>query len=401
MRSDMDENPRVLIGFAECLPAPEVAWSLLDGGFRVTAFSRNGTRPLLRRCPDVEIVSIQPPEVSAELARRDLERVTAQSGASVLLPLDDQAVWICGKLDLGTISIPGAKNADSFGIALDKRVQIERAIDSGFAVAQTQIGTASEIRGNRRVPFPLILRPAKALEERDGRLIRTGALVCADEVEFEHALSSLGDESLLVQPLLHGVGEGLFGLAGANGVSAWSAHRRIRMVDPQGSGSSACVSTAVSSDVVGPAGRFIREIGWKGMFMFELLRDDAGVPWFVEFNGRAWGSMALARRIGFEYPAWAARAALDPETEVEAPAIREGVVCRHLGLDLLHTVAVLRGPKSSALQWPSRWRTLRDVLTFRRGDTWYNLRPGHRILFLEDAFVAASEVIGRLVRRLR
>ena len=59
----------------------------------------------------------------------------------------------------------------------------------------------------------------------------------------------------------------------------------IRMLDPQGSGSSACVSTAVPSDVVEPAERFIRKIGWRGMFMFEFLRDDAGVPWFVEFNG--------------------------------------------------------------------------------------------------------------------
>ena len=52
------------------------------------------------------------------------------------------------------------------------------------------------------------------------------------------------EEPLLAQPLLRGVGEGLFGLAGPEGLMALSAHRRIRMVNPQGSGSSACASIA-------------------------------------------------------------------------------------------------------------------------------------------------------------
>ena len=41
-----------------------------------------------------------------------------------------------------------------------------------------------------------------------------------------------------------------------------------------------------------------------------LLRDGEGTAWFMELNGRAWGSMALARRLGHEYPRWAVQAAL-------------------------------------------------------------------------------------------
>jgi hypothetical protein len=390
-------STRVLMGFAESLAAPEVAWSLLDGGFRVVAFSRTA-RPPLRHCPDVEIVRIQSPTVDTEVARLDLERLAAQSGASVLLPVDDDAVWMCGKLDLPRISIHGP-SADNVRLALDKRVQIEQARDAGFAVVETQIGTACEIRAGRRVPFPLILRRAKAVEERDRRLARATPVVCADDGEFDSALATLGHECLLAQPLIRGVSEGLFGLASAGRVRAWSAHRRVRMTNPQGSASSACVSTAVAPDLVEPAERFIREIGWNGMFMFELLRDEGGVRWFVEFNGRAWGSMALARRMGFEYPAWAVRTALDPETELHAPPVREGLVCRHLGLELVHAFLVLRGPKSTALQWPSRMRTIREVLTFRRGHTWYNLRSGQRMLFVEDTLATTAKALIRLLRR--
>ena len=116
---------------------------------------------------------------------------------------------------------------------------------------------------------------------------------------------------LIVQPLIHGTGEGLFGHATKDGVVAWSAHRRVRMLNPQGSASSACESFPVDQGLIGPAERFLTGLGWRGLFMLEFLRDRAGTPWFMELNGRAWGSLALARRRGFEYPAWTVRAALD------------------------------------------------------------------------------------------
>ena len=57
--------------------------------------------------------------------------------------------------------------------------------------------------------------------------------------------------------------------------------------------------------------------------MIELLRDRDGVAWFMELNGRTWGSLALARRLGLEYPAWAALDALGiaapPSGDVRIP----------------------------------------------------------------------------------
>ena len=393
-------KPKVLIGFAECIPAPEVAWSLLDAGFDVAAFTRRGTKPLLRRCRDVEIIPVDAPEDDVDAALSDFERAIVESRARVLLPLDDQSLWLSGKIDVrnGVVSAPGRGHVR---VALDKRLQIEQARDAGFPVAPTQLGTAAEIRANREVSYPLFLRPANAIEQRGSALKRTGGAVCADDAEFDGVLEEFDDTTLIAQPLLRGTSEGLFGIANGTGVHAWSAHRRIRMVDPQGSGSSACVSTAVPDDLVTPATRFIDRTAWKGMFMFEVLRDDRGVPWFVEFNGRAWGSMALARRMGFEYPAWAARTAIDGASGFDPPAIREGLVCRHLGLEIFHAVAVLRGPRSRALEWPSRRQTLRDLLTVHRDQTWYNLEPGRRMIFVEDTARAVGQVLRRLSRRLR
>ena len=67
-------------------------------------------------------------------------------------------------------------------------------------------------------------------------------------------------------------------------------------MNPQGSGSSASVSQAVDPEIRSRAEDLIARTGWRGLFMIELLRDDSGKPWFIEFNGlgrgEAWRSLA-------------------------------------------------------------------------------------------------------------
>jgi hypothetical protein len=129
----------------------------------------------------------------------------------------------------------------------------------------------------------------------------------------------------------------------------------------------------------------LHEAGWSGLFMIELLRDRDGRAWFMELNGRAWGSMALAREMGFEYPAWAALQKVDDSFTPPAPPARDAVTCRHLGREILHLLGVLRGPDSAALRTgPPRRRAVREVLRVRRRDRWYNLHTGYRRLFVYD-----------------
>jgi hypothetical protein len=132
------------------------------------------------------------------------------------------------------------------------------------------------------------------------------------------------------------------------------------------------------------------------MFMMEFLRTADGTAWFMELNGRTWGSLALARRQGLEYPAWAV-AQLDEPTLAPVVAVREGQLCRHLGREIVHLLMVLRGPRSTALtSWPSRRRALLDVLRIRRSDRWYNWHPGDARLFVEDTIhTVTRQLAGR------
>jgi hypothetical protein len=197
---------------------------------------------------------------------------------------------------------------------------------------------------------------------------------------------------LLVQSFVRGTGEGVFGLVAPEGVRAWSAHRRLRMMNPQGSGSSACISQSVPEDLKASAEKMIRMAAWRGLFMIELLRDDSGELWFVELNGRPWGSMSLSRRQGLEYPAWHVQLAMDAESRAGAvPSLAPGMVCRHIGREFMHLLFVIRGAKSKALNWPPFWKTIANVVRVRQDDTYYNWRRDDPKVFFADCYYTVHD----------
>jgi hypothetical protein len=232
-----------------------------------------------------------------------------------------------------------------------------------------------------------MVRPALAVEPRDGKLYRPSGRIATTPEQVPAIAARIGGPAI-VQPLIGGIGEGVFGLAIGGTATALSAHRRIRMMNPRGSGSSACRSVPVAADVIGPVRELVAKSEWHGLFMVELLRDTAGRPWFIELNGRAWGSMALARYRGYRYPSWAVQSELDTEFTPPAPAKPPEITARHLGREIVHlgTVLVAGGAP--------RLATVRDVLTLRRSDRWYNYRPGEARVFVADTW---GTVRGHLV----
>ena len=401
-----------LIGFAEALSAPEVCWSLVDGGLQVIAFARRGRRSAVGHSRYVSVVQVTSPEDDEGATVREIEALMRSLATPqrrvVLFPLDDSAVWLCGQVpvdcrpepDLGASDQKAsAINQGSFSragpsgdqliVSLDKSAQIEAAKLAGFRVPATTIAQSVEQLLLPDQSFPLILKPAKAVVSRDGRLRKVRNWICGDRRELESAAKSwAGSVPLLIQPYIAGTGCGIFGLATADGVEAISGHRRLRMMNPHGSGSSACASEDVSAENLHVTKQFIEQIGWRGLFMIETLRDAAGVHWFMELNGRPWGSIALARRQGLEYPLWTTRIALDHLWKFDgSPHASPGLVCRNIGRELMHLLFVLRGPKSIALtQWPGFWKAFAGVVRFHRRAFYYNWRSDDARVFFADCY---------------
>ena len=381
----------MLVGFAEALAAPETVWSLVEGGWRVIAFSRRGAAAPLYHVRGVEIVEVTAPESDAFATIEQLRTFIGQREFAAVMPLDDAAIWACVRATEGSgLSMVGPWTPETIELALDKRVQLRAASAAGLLVPHTVGGDLPADVGS--VSFPVVVKPALVACEVDGRLVRRASQVCADQSSLAKVLEAWHEQPLLIQPLIRGVGEGLFGLATEAGVLHWSAHRRVRMMNPRGSGSSACRPWPVDEGLAVRGEKLLAGVGWRGMFMLEFLRDGEGRAWFMELNGRPWGSMALARRQGLEYPLWALAQALG-----EGPArgrLSDGTdfLCRNLGRELVHLLIVLgkRRPKGMP-NWPSRRETIRDVLRLRRSDRWYNLRRGEGIVFFADAWYTVRE----------
>jgi biotin carboxylase len=368
-------NARVLVGFANALAGIESAWCLARDGFEVHAFARRGSRPALGRSRSVRVVDVTPPEENALECSAEIAAIARELGAAAVLPLDDHAVWLCDRaLGTGGPTVVAGPTGRLARLALDKREQLQLAESAGLAVPAS--ADADEPPPG---DGPWMVKSALAVELRGTRLHRPSGRIAADPGQVTEIAVAMGGP-VIVQSLIDGVGEGVFGLAVPGAAAALSGHRRIRMMNPQGSGSSACRSVPVAADVTGAVQGLISHSGWRGLFMVELLRDAAGKPWFMELNGRAWGSMALARHRGYRYPSWAVRSALDPQFVPAEPPEPPDVTARHLGRELIHLGTVL------ARGGAPRLATVRDVLTVRRSDRWYNYRRGEAGVFVCDTW---------------
>ena len=84
--------------------------------------------------------------------------------------------------------------------------------------------------------------------------------------------------------------------------------------------------------------------------------------WFVEFNGRDLGSMALSPRTSLEYPAWTVKLALNRNRsrQIISIAQKKSFVATWEASSCM--CRCLRGPQSRAIRkWPSFWGTLIEV----------------------------------------
>src|SRR6266704_2881342 len=125
----------VIIAFAESLSAPEVTWSLADRGFTVVALARRGRPSALRHSRFARVVEITSPGSDFARAMTDLKAVCSRlqqsSDAVGLMPLDDEAIWLCDKTDLDEKILLIGPQGERAELALNKLKQGELARASG------------------------------------------------------------------------------------------------------------------------------------------------------------------------------------------------------------------------------------------------------------------------------
>ena len=381
----------VLMGFAEAYAAIETAWSLQEAGYRVAAFERAGERSALRRVRQVDLREVTAPEHDARRTVDDVGALIRSLRPAAYLPLDDGALWLAGQLDRDEVVVAGPTGS-AVEYALDKDLQIRAAREAGLHVPATRVVQSVAEVTLPEEEYPVVVKPSRAVSCVDGRLVRpTGksrptppswpaSPTTSGTRRCSSSRSSMGPARVCsaMRPLTASS-------AGARtGGFAWSTRRdRRRRPAPRSRWTRRC-----SSRRRGFSGRSAGEgCSCSSSCVTATARQ------FMELNGRAWGSLALARRRGFEYPAWTVGTALDGGFAAAVPERPPAIVCRHLGMELVHLAFVLRGPSSTALdEWPRFWPTIRDLVRVRRGERLYNWKRSQPDVLLADTAEDAARL---------
>lgn len=225
--------------------------------------------------------------------------------------------------------------------AIDKHDQVRLAHRVGLAAPATAVATPDVARA---WPLPAVVKarlhwqpgragPARAFH---ARVVRDRSAL----VEAVAAARAISREPV-VQALVEGVDLTLALLMDRGRVLA-----RVQQVGgyatPGGGEYTRSQTAAVDEELAAAGGRFLAELGWRGLAQLQFIQPPGGRPSLIDVNPRFYGSIALAARAGVDLPGrWAAVATGETVTgPVDAPA---GVRFAYLEGDLRRARVERRG----------------------------------------------------------
>jgi predicted ATP-grasp superfamily ATP-dependent carboligase len=259
--------------------------------------------------------------------------------------------------------------------AFDKLNLGKAAERVGIAVPDTADDGLPATHGEGRV-VKARLHPAL---DRDGSSARMEAQVAGDDAEAEdrvRELRAVGRQPI-VQEHVDGELMSLTLLLDRDGRVIARAQQVAERRYPRGAGVDARSRTVpIDEELVKKATALLSDLGWFGLAHLEFLVPEDGRPRLIDFNGRIYGSLALAVAAGVNFPVlWAQLATGRPvERRVDAtPGIRYQWLAGDLlgalteterspGLEVLGAVRSARGSVHSV----ASFRDPRPALRFVR-----------------------------------
>lgn len=179
--------------------------------------------------------------------------------------------------------------ADSFGIAADKRLTFEHFRNVAVPIPRTVPASHWTEIG---LPVVFKHRAAGAHISRDA----------ADAKTYARSLGASLNEYLAQEYIPGENGYGYFGFFENGREVAFFMHQRIMQIPKEGGPS--VVARAIRDDRLRTLGRSTLEsLHWNGVAMVEFKRSDAdGEFYLMEINPKFWGSLDLAIQSGCNFP---------------------------------------------------------------------------------------------------
>lgn len=203
---------------------------------------------------------------------------------------------------------------------------------------------ASGLEGLR---FPIIIKIDNYFTEGGG-YARGKHFVAEDAVQADEILNNLRDvrTRLIAQELLPGSGAGAYLLRFHGKTYLSFTHRRLHEV-PYSGGASSFRESARDEELVQLGERLLEAIDYAGVAMIEFRRDTRDQrPYFLEINGRLWGSLALALHCGLDFPAALVHCHAFGSPPPQPQSYRFGLRCRNVFPgEVHHLMSILKANK--------------------------------------------------------
>jgi predicted ATP-grasp superfamily ATP-dependent carboligase len=306
----------------------------------------------------------------------------------LIVPVTD---WTLGPISAHRLRFSGISklaipSQSALEFSSDKFRTIELAQSIGIEVPKTVIvADPNQLSRHLWSSFPVVVKDRYSVRWLNGKAVFGSVAYAYSEQELHTRVmertKAAGD--VLIQEFVGGVGIGLscFVIGGSPFLPfQW---KRIREVDPRGSGSSARKSIALDPVLFSHSVELITKMGFEGIAMVECKQTPDGRLILMEVNGRPWGSIGLPIASGIDYPLhlinWYVQG-VQPPSHIR---YRENVLCRRLVGELTHLSNIRLGrPQNWPGNYPRFWPTVFDMaLPWRPGmcydDLWISdPRPG-------------------------
>jgi predicted ATP-grasp superfamily ATP-dependent carboligase len=310
-------------------------------------------------------------------------RAAIEAGSyDVVFSSDDEGVLaLCEHRDELAARVPYGSTR-SVRLSQDKLDLTRRAAEAGLPVPRTERASEAAITTfeGSVVIKPSFTFAARSPARLDARVIDDPAQAVERAREIERA-----GLTPLVQEVISG---GLMAFScvadRSSQVVARLQQRAERTWPPAVGVSARAVSVPVDEWLAERVGELLRRLEWFGLAQLQFLLGEDGVPRLVDFNGRFYGSLALAQAAGVNLVGTWARLAMERPT-ADVPEAVPGRRYQWLSRDLR---ACARDPAQGKV------RGIAEALH-------HAPRATHSVWRLSDPWPAVSHYGGRVIRRVR
>jgi predicted ATP-grasp superfamily ATP-dependent carboligase len=297
----------------------------------------------------------------------------AKYDVRLVMPITDPALSICNKHRdaFPTATRLAAARSDAVRNVLDKRRNLETASRLGIPCPAEftleSVEQTSELID--RLGFPMVLKNPGYRSVETGPVLDLRWLIVRDERALRALLDLHSDagEFPLFQEFVDGSVTNLCCFAASGKVVAVHEYRSLRRIGWEGTSVLREV-TAPTPHLVDYARRLLGQLGWDGVaHVGFIVGESDGDTWYMETNGRFWGSVEGSIRIGWDFPYWAYRYFTEGDLPTPPPLELGSRICWHFG-DLRLLGKRLRGVEPPIPPGPSKLRAVADYVSgFRPG----------------------------------